>query len=159
MNDLRVSDRDREAVVARLGAAASEGRLTLAELGDRSGQAYAAKTYRELEALVADLPLAATHPDRQGERRSPVIDYTGPALSLLALAGGVVWMPLFPHLEFGALLGVTGVVFGVFGMRASAHALCRAVAVLGLVGGSIGVALQVAWIALYALMYVKDSIF
>ncbi|MEV7227047.1 MULTISPECIES: DUF1707 domain-containing protein [Polymorphospora] len=153
MNDLRVSDRDREAVVTRLGTAAGEGRLSLAELGDRSGQAYAAKTYSELEALVADLPLA------EREHRSPVVDYTGPALSLLALAGGVVWMPLFPHLEFSALSGVAGVVFGVFGIRASAHALCRAVAVLGLVGGSVGVVLQAAWVALHVLSHVHDSIF
>ncbi|BCJ63539.1 DUF1707 SHOCT-like domain-containing protein [Polymorphospora rubra] len=153
MNDLRVSDRDREAVVTRLGTAAGEGRLSLAELGDRSGQAYAAKTYGELEALVADLPLA------EREHRSPVIvDYTGLVLSLLALAGGVVWIPLFPHLEFSALSGVAGVVFGIFGIRASAHALCRAVAVLGLVGGSVGVALQVTWVALHVLRYAKDSI-
>ncbi|MFG3418564.1 DUF1707 domain-containing protein [Micromonospora sp. NPDC047730] len=150
MNDLRVSDRDREAVVARLGAAASEGRLTLAELTDRSGQAYAARTYSELAALVADLPPA------ERDNRSLVVDYTGLALSLLALAGGVVWMPLFPHLDFGALLGATGVVFGLFAIRASTHALCRAVAVLGLVGGSFGVALQIAWIAVNALEYVKD---
>lgn len=89
MNDLRVSDRDREAVMARLGAAAGEGRLALAEFGDRSGQACAAKTYGELEALVADLPPA------QREHRSPVVDHTGPVLSLLALAAGVIWMPLF----------------------------------------------------------------
>ncbi|MEV0397645.1 DUF1707 SHOCT-like domain-containing protein [Polymorphospora rubra] len=152
MNDLRVSDRDREAVVTRLGTAAGEGRLSLAELGDRSGQAYAAKTYGELEALVADLPLA------EREHRSPVIDHTGLILSLLALAGGVVWIPLFPHLEFSALTGVAGIVFGIFGIRASAHALCRAVAVLGLVGGSVGVALQVVWIAFHVLMYAKDSI-
>ncbi|MEV0730125.1 DUF1707 domain-containing protein [Polymorphospora sp. NPDC050346] len=153
MNDLRVSDRDREAVVSRLGAAAGEGRLSIAELGDRSGQAYAAKTYGELEALVADLPPA------EREHPSPVVDYTGPTLSLLALAGGVVWMPLFPHFDFGALPAVVGVVFGVFGIRASAHAICRAVSVLGLVGGSIGVVLQVAWIALHVLSYAHDSIF
>ncbi|MBB5825073.1 DUF1707 SHOCT-like domain-containing protein [Micromonospora carbonacea] len=158
MNDLRVSDRDRETVVAQLGAAAGERRLTLAELGDRSGQAYAAKTYRELEALVADLPPVSTHPDRQGERRTPVIDHTGFTLSLLALAGGLAWMPLFPHLDFSALLGITGIVFGLFGLRASAHAVYRAVAALGFVGGSVGVALQVTWIAMYALMHVKDSI-
>ncbi|WP_405095566.1 DUF1707 domain-containing protein [Micromonospora sp. NBC_01412] len=159
MNDLRVSDRDREAVMARLGAAAGEGRLTFAEFDHRSGQAYAAKTYRELEALVADLPSTERDlPSAERDHRSPVIDYTGLALALLALAGGVVWMPLFPHLEFAALTGAVGVVFGLFGMRASAHALCRAVAVLGLVGGSVGVALQVAWIAFYALMYAKDSI-
>lgn len=115
MNDLRVSDRDREAVMARLGAAAGEGRLTFAEFDHRSGQAYAAKTYRELEALVADLPSTERDlPSAERDHRSPVIDYTGLALALLALAGGVVWMPLFPHLEFAALTGAVGVVFGLF---------------------------------------------
>ncbi|MEU5826165.1 DUF1707 SHOCT-like domain-containing protein [Micromonospora tulbaghiae] len=151
MNDLRVSDRDREAVMARLGAATAEGRLTLAEFDDRSGQAYAAKTYRELEALVADLP------PPQREHRSPVVDYTGPVLSLLALAAGVIWMPLFPHFDFGALPGAAGVVFGLFAIRASAHPLCRAVAVLGLAGGAVGMALQVAWIAYQVLMYAGHS--
>lgn len=139
MTDVRVSDRDREAVVARLGAAAGEGRLTLVEFEDRSGQAYEAKTYGDLDVLVADLPSVA-HDHGAG-----VPDHKGLVLSLLALAGGVGWMPLFPHTDFGALPGAAGVVFGVLGLRASEQLLCRVLALLGLVGGSVGVALQVAW--------------
>ena len=37
---VRVSDAEREAVVARLNAATGEGRLTLAEFTERSGLAY-----------------------------------------------------------------------------------------------------------------------
>lgn len=48
------ADRDRAIDVLRAGFA--EGRLTKAEHDDRVGRAYAARTYGELAALVADLP-------------------------------------------------------------------------------------------------------
>jgi hypothetical protein len=53
---VRVSDAEREAVVARLNSATGEGRLTLEEFGERAGQAYAARTQGELAVLVRDLP-------------------------------------------------------------------------------------------------------
>lgn len=59
MNDereLRASDAERENAVTRLNEAAADGRLTLAEFSERTGQAYAAKTRAELEPLLADLP-------------------------------------------------------------------------------------------------------
>jgi hypothetical protein len=52
----RAADADREAVAERLRMAAGEGRLDLEELDDRLGQAYGARTYGQLRALVADLP-------------------------------------------------------------------------------------------------------
>ncbi|GAA4907321.1 cell wall-active antibiotic response 4TMS protein YvqF [Stackebrandtia albiflava] len=56
---LRVSDADREAVVARLQAAASEGRLTLGEFSERADQVYQSRTRGELDRLTVDLPSAA----------------------------------------------------------------------------------------------------
>lgn len=53
---VRVSDAEREAVVARLNSATGEGRLTLEEFGERAGQAYTARTQGELVKLVDDLP-------------------------------------------------------------------------------------------------------
>ena len=53
---MRVSDQEREAVVARLNTATAEGRLTLEEFADRAGQAYAARTVADLAPLVDDLP-------------------------------------------------------------------------------------------------------
>lgn len=53
---LRASDSDREAVVARLGEAHRLGRITAEEWGDRTEAAYRARTYGELDRLVADLP-------------------------------------------------------------------------------------------------------
>jgi Domain of unknown function (DUF1707) len=53
--DLRASDADREQVAERLRSAAGDGQLTVEELDERLHAAYAARTRRELEPLVADL--------------------------------------------------------------------------------------------------------
>ncbi len=53
---LRASDADREKVADRLRGATAEGRLLVEELEERLGLVFAARTYRELDALVADLP-------------------------------------------------------------------------------------------------------
>src|SRR5262245_61968712 len=53
---VRASDAERDAVVARLNAATTEGRLTLEEFSERAAAAYAALTTGELAPLVADLP-------------------------------------------------------------------------------------------------------
>jgi hypothetical protein len=54
--DLRMSHADREAVVARLHIALSEGRLELVEFEERLDGLMRARTYGEAEALLADLP-------------------------------------------------------------------------------------------------------
>ena len=54
----RASDADREAVADVLRRAAGDGRLTLGELEDRLETTYSARTYGELEPVVADLPEA-----------------------------------------------------------------------------------------------------
>jgi Domain of unknown function (DUF1707) len=53
---MRASDRDRQSVVDQLKAALDEGRLDLSEFDDRAQQAYAAKTYGDLDVLLDDLP-------------------------------------------------------------------------------------------------------
>ena len=59
---VRASDADRDAVVARLGQASAEGRLTLEEFGDRLDRAYRATVQSELAPLVADLPAPPVSP-------------------------------------------------------------------------------------------------
>jgi len=70
-SELRASDNDRERVAQLLNAAASEGRLTLDELQERLDSVYAARTYGELEPVLADLPGATSpkpgEPARDGE--------------------------------------------------------------------------------------------
>lgn len=55
---MRAGDSDRERVAEQLRSAHAEGRLDLAEYDERVRQAWAARTYGELELLTADLPQA-----------------------------------------------------------------------------------------------------
>lgn len=55
----RASDADREATAAVLRSAVADGRLDLSELDERLSAIYAAKTYPELERIIADLPTEA----------------------------------------------------------------------------------------------------
>jgi Domain of unknown function (DUF1707) len=55
-DEMRAADADRQAVAERLKAALDEGRLDLHEYDERLQQAYAAKTYGDLEGLLTDLP-------------------------------------------------------------------------------------------------------
>jgi Domain of unknown function (DUF1707) len=55
---LRASDSEREEVAGRLQHAMAEGRLTAGELEDRLEALFRSRTYGELDALVADLPVA-----------------------------------------------------------------------------------------------------
>jgi hypothetical protein len=57
--NLRMSDRDRERVVARLNDAVAEGRLDIGEFEERLDGVLAAKTFGEIEPFVADLPAVA----------------------------------------------------------------------------------------------------
>jgi len=59
---LRASDADREQIVDRLRNAAAEGRIAAHELEHRVGTALSARTYRELDATVADLPALRSQP-------------------------------------------------------------------------------------------------
>ncbi|WP_029391833.1 DUF1707 SHOCT-like domain-containing protein [Streptomyces xiaopingdaonensis] len=68
--ELRAADTDREAVAERLREAAVEGRLSLTELEQRLEAAFSAKTFAELEPLVADLPDA---PPRAGSSGRPLV--------------------------------------------------------------------------------------
>jgi len=65
---LRASDADREQVAERLRHATAEGRLMAEELEERLEAVFAARTYGELDAIVADLP---GEPVRRRERPQP----------------------------------------------------------------------------------------
>ena len=55
-SQLRASDADRESIAEQLRDAAAEGRLLAEELEHRLEVAFSARTYGELNAIVADLP-------------------------------------------------------------------------------------------------------
>jgi hypothetical protein len=67
---VRASDAEREQTVALLQRGFADGRLALAELEERVGAAYAARTRAQLRDLTADLPAAEQPPSRPG----PVLD-------------------------------------------------------------------------------------
>jgi hypothetical protein len=95
---LRASDADRDQIAEHLRRASTEGRLAGDELEPRLETALSARTYGELDAVVADLPRP-----RSGHRSSLELGWVGPAL-LLALAGPV------------ALAIVVAVVFALTGV-------------------------------------------
>src|SRR4051794_33510919 len=82
--DLRASDAERDAVVMRLREHGAAGRLDLAELEDRIGMAYAARTRGELARLFDDLPALAPAAPAPGPRRRP---HRGVADELQVFAG------------------------------------------------------------------------
>lgn len=99
---LRASDADRERTAERLRHATAEGRLQADELEDRLEATFAARTYGELDAIVADLPGTAV---RRRERSQPVawlrplpilgLILLAPLLFSLLLAAAVVVAMLF----------------------------------------------------------------
>lgn len=67
--ELRVSDGERDRVVEFLKEQTAQGRLSLQELEERTGAAYAAKTRLQLQQLTEDLPGAA---DFGHDQREPI---------------------------------------------------------------------------------------
>ncbi len=95
-NRLRASDADRELIAERLRHAAAEGRLLAEELEDRLGKTFKARTYSELDAVVADLPANRV-------ARRPAVPLARPAL-VLAIALAAVAVIAF------AILLITGIL-------------------------------------------------
>ena len=83
-DSMRVSDAERDATVRTLGEQAAVGRLTLAELEDRAGQALTAKTRGELAVLTSDLPQEAS----QGSQPARAAQARKPVRWLIAIMGG-----------------------------------------------------------------------
>ena len=58
--EIRIGDRERREVDARLQQAHADGVLTLAEYDERAGLCWAARTRSDLDELTRDLPPAAS---------------------------------------------------------------------------------------------------
>lgn len=86
--DFRVSDADRDRALCELGEAFRVGRLTADEFAQRSGQALASRTGKELTGLLADLPAECPPraPTATRERAAPsVAPRTAVAAALAAM--------------------------------------------------------------------------
>ncbi|MDQ3530644.1 MAG: DUF1707 domain-containing protein [Actinomycetota bacterium] len=103
-----VSDAERELVARTLRYHTAEGRLTLDELSDRVGEAYAARVGSELELVLRDLPvtppedlppteveLAKARRDLRGALRTYAI--VGVVLlGIWAASGADLFWPIWP---------------------------------------------------------------
>jgi Domain of unknown function (DUF1707) len=97
-SDLRVSDADRQATTDQLKAAFAAGRLDMDEYEERLQQALAAKTRRDLDDLVRDLPpanITAPKPSRGRPLFAPIFMAVAVILAL-TLAVGVAHGFFFP---------------------------------------------------------------
>ena len=88
LGDMRVSDADRDRALSELSEAFQVGRITSDEFDQRSGQVLAARTGKELTALLADLPV----------ERAPAARAAGPQPAHRALA---------PRITIGAAAAAT----------------------------------------------------
>ena len=99
---MRAADADRDRVVGFLTTAYSEGRLTKDEYDDRLESALAARTYTDLDELVADLPVgsAAVLPATAGP---PAVAGTN-GLAVASLACGVAQFAIGPLATIPAIV-------------------------------------------------------
>lgn len=88
--NVRASDADRAQIVDHLRRATDDGRLLPREFDERLGKALHARTYGELDAIVADLPQARDPAKRPGQatsalrRRAALIAMTAATLATTA---------------------------------------------------------------------------
>jgi hypothetical protein len=111
--DMRAGDADRQAVADTLKAALDEGRLDLHEYDERLQQAYAAKTYGELETLITDLPgvVPAQHsqlqPQPAGQQPASTRD-AGSGAGKMRKSGVPPWVA-----SYGGVILICVVVWGI----------------------------------------------
>ena len=89
--EVRVGDRERRAVDARLQEALADGVLTLTEYDERAAGCWAARTRSDLDALTRDLPGAALEPAHP--RTAPA---TGPRRVVAVMSESELGVPVLP---------------------------------------------------------------
>jgi Domain of unknown function (DUF1707) len=87
--ELRIGDRERRATDAHLQQAHADGVLTLVEYDERAALCWAARTQKELDELVRDLPPYRPGPDEQSTAVVAVPE-SGPSKSLGQRLGGAL---------------------------------------------------------------------
>jgi Flp pilus assembly protein TadB len=114
MSSMRASDDDREKVAARLHQAASEGRIFAHELEDRLATALRAKTYGELEDVVADLPGTPVSGRTVTRSRSRSLITSSPVAVVAVLVAFTVVAAVLAAVAF--IASGAWIVFLVFGL-------------------------------------------
>lgn len=82
---IRASDADRDRIVGELQRAYVDGRLTIAEVEQRTADAYQARTWPELERLTEDLPTGSVVPVRREAKGIEAVPWFDPRLLCLLL--------------------------------------------------------------------------
>jgi hypothetical protein len=114
---LKASDADREHIAERLRKAAAEGRLLTEELEHRLGAAFSARTYGELEPLVADLPRDVVPRRRQSPSVPPVAVAVGVLLLMPVVVAVVISLMVLVASMFALWAVVAVIVMWMFGRR------------------------------------------
>jgi hypothetical protein len=118
---LRASDADRENVAERLRNATAEGRLLADELEERLGAVFSARTYGELDAVVADLPRREVAERRsRGRRGLQVVRSLPPAALILLIPLMVVVAAVAVAVAatvFALWVAIFVITLGAFGHR------------------------------------------
>lgn len=133
---LRASHADREQVIGVLKAAFVQGRLDRDEFGLRVGQTLTSRTFAELAALTADIPigLTATQPPRPPAPESPD---NGPVKAVAGVTAAV--MSMF------AVVAAAGTMTDP-GTGISAHAVVFLVLAFALLAVPLAVVLLFQWL-------------
>ena len=95
--DIRVSDAERDEVVQQLSRHTGDGRLTFDEFEERVGEAYAAKTRRELDATLRSLPRTPARTPRRtdgADRLRPLVRIALLVLAVIALGPWILWFAI-----------------------------------------------------------------
>ncbi|MBV8987023.1 MAG: DUF1707 domain-containing protein [Solirubrobacterales bacterium] len=109
--ELRAADRDRDAIADILREEHVAGRLESEEFQERIDRCYSAKTYSELDGLIADLPAEPRAHPRSRPPRWPALALVPVLIALLVLSQGrLLWVaiPLFFFVVRPGLLGSRG---------------------------------------------------
>ena len=100
---MRASDADRDTVMSDLSEHFQAGRLTAAELDERTGRALTARTWGELTELASDLPAlrpAAPPATPAAGRPQPPAGHTPPVMAAV-LAGLAIAAVVLVHAVHG----------------------------------------------------------
>ena len=97
---LRVGDKERDAVSEILREAHGEGRLDEDEFQVRLERCLTAKTYADLDGLIADFPRGGPDDDRMRQRRGwplrpiPFLLLPLAVIAAVAIGGHVAWLAI-----------------------------------------------------------------
>jgi uncharacterized protein DUF1707 len=98
---VRAGDAEREAVGELLRRSHVEGRIDRDELQERLERSLSARTYAELDALVADLPVQRERSPRSRRSWPPIVVLPLLVAAIALSHGHLAWL-VFPFLFFVA---------------------------------------------------------